>query len=97
MLKVNSTSSRTPYTPAGPVARPDGSGQPAQAGRAAAGSAQVALSPTSLKLAALQDGASDIDLARVAELREAIAAGRLPIDASRIADGLIASARELLK
>jgi|GEM_PF-3186478 len=30
-------------------------------------------------------------------LREAIASGRLNMDASRIADGLLASARELLK
>jgi len=97
MLKVNSTPSRTPLSPAGPAGRPDAGAQQAPAGRAATGSAQVALSPTSLKLLELQNGESDIDLERVAALREAIAAGKLPVDTRRIADGLIASAQELLK
>lgn len=59
--------------------------------------AKVAFSPTARALSALSDGSSDIDMARVAEIRDAIAAGNLKIDTSRIADGLIASARDLLK
>ena len=46
---------------------------------------------------ALQDGRNDIDVERVAAIRDAIAAGQFKIDTSRIADGLIATARDLLK
>lgn len=63
----------------------------------AAGAAKVALSPTARALSSLSDGSSDIDMALVAEIRDAISAGNLKIDTSRIADGLLASARELLK
>nr|WP_082308220.1 flagellar biosynthesis anti-sigma factor FlgM [Achromobacter sp. DMS1] len=55
------------------------------------------MSSASRKLLALQDGANDINVERVAAIREAIASGQLKIDTSRIADGLIASARDLLK
>jgi len=61
------------------------------------GSSQVALSDTSRALSDLQDGKSDIDTARVAEIKAAIASGQLKIDAGKIADGIIASARELVK
>lgn len=67
------------------------------AGSTGSGSSQVALSSASRKLLALQDGANDINVERVAAIREAIASGQLKIDTSRIADGLIASARDLLK
>ncbi len=42
------------------------------------------------------DASQDIDTARVNEIRQAIGEGRLDIRADRIADGIIASARELL-
>lgn len=42
------------------------------------------------------DASQDIDTLRVEALKEAIREGRLDIQAERIADGLIASARELL-
>ena len=42
------------------------------------------------------DGRQDIDQARVDEIRQAIAEGRLEIRADRIADGLIASVQDLL-
>lgn len=38
----------------------------------------------------------EFDAVRVAQIREAIAAGRYQMDASRIADGLLDSVRELL-
>nr|WP_231934083.1 flagellar biosynthesis anti-sigma factor FlgM [Bordetella bronchialis] len=60
-------------------------------------SAQVDLSPMSRKLIDLQSGAGDIDTAKVQAIRDAIAAGQLKIDPTKIADGLIASAKELLK
>ncbi|NYT26267.1 flagellar biosynthesis anti-sigma factor FlgM [Alcaligenaceae bacterium] len=59
--------------------------------------AAVDLSAAARHLAGLQNGANDIDMAKVQELRDAIASGNLKIDTSRIADSLIASARELLK
>ena len=43
----------------------------------------------------LQDSDSDIDTAKVAEVRKAIAEGRIQIDPSKIADGLLASLHEL--
>ncbi|MGL6159421.1 flagellar biosynthesis anti-sigma factor FlgM [Microbulbifer sp.] len=43
------------------------------------------------------DSSRDIDLARVQEIRQAIAEGRLEIRADRIADGLIDSVRAFLK
>jgi len=47
-------------------------------------------------MSCLLDAGSDINPARVQALREAIAAGQLRMDSSRIADSLLASARELL-
>lgn len=41
------------------------------------------------------DASHDIDSARVNEVRQAITEGRLQLNADRIADGIIASAREL--
>ena len=43
----------------------------------------------------MQDSDSDIDAAKVAEVRQAIAEGRIKIDPSKIADGLLASLHEL--
>jgi len=43
------------------------------------------------------DTSQDIDAARVAEIRQAISDGKLEINADRIADGIIASARSLLE
>lgn len=57
----------------------------------------VDFSAAARHLAALQNGENDIDVDKVQELRDAIASGRLKIDTSRIAESLIASARELLK
>jgi negative regulator of flagellin synthesis FlgM len=60
-------------------------------------SAQVELSPVARKMVELQNGASDIDAEKVAAIRAAIASGQIKIDPEKIADGLIASARDLLK
>lgn len=81
----------TPTDPAQPAAaapqRPTDSASPM------AGSTQVAFSPVSSILGGA-DG--DVDMARVEAIRNAIRNGELAIDASRIADGLIENARELL-
>ncbi|HLS41786.1 MAG TPA: flagellar biosynthesis anti-sigma factor FlgM [Paenalcaligenes sp.] len=57
----------------------------------------VDLSTTARQLQQLQSSEHDIDIERVQAVKDAIAAGKLRIDTSRIADSLIASARELLK
>jgi len=57
----------------------------------------VALSEAARQLSALDASAQSVDMQKVQALREAIARGQLDMDASRIADGLLASARELLK
>ncbi|GAB3390871.1 flagellar biosynthesis anti-sigma factor FlgM [Azotobacter armeniacus] len=46
--------------------------------------------------AAEADATQDIDIVRVAEIRQAIGEGRLQIRPERIAEGLIESVRELL-
>lgn len=69
----------------------------AAAGGGGGKAAAVDLSAAARHLAALQNGEHDIDMAKVQELRDAIASGTLKMDTSRIADSLIASARELLK
>jgi negative regulator of flagellin synthesis FlgM len=57
----------------------------------------VDLSPAARHLAGLQSSDNDINVARVQEIRDALASGQLKIDPSRIADGLLASVRDLLK
>lgn len=84
-----------------PPARPAATtGKPAPA-RAqdsqATASEQSSSTVTHLTAASSRTGSEDIDLARVAELRQAIREGRLEINAERIADGLIASVREQLE
>ncbi|NYT79044.1 flagellar biosynthesis anti-sigma factor FlgM [Alcaligenaceae bacterium] len=57
----------------------------------------VDLSAAARHLSSLQGGVADIDEHGVEQIRAAIAAGKLKIDPTRIADGILASARELLK
>ncbi|MCQ9615981.1 flagellar biosynthesis anti-sigma factor FlgM [Paenalcaligenes niemegkensis] len=59
--------------------------------------ANVDLSSTARQLQQLQSSENDINIEHVQAIKDAIAAGKLKIDTSRIADSLIASARELLK
>lgn len=53
-------------------------------------------STTTLSQLDPQDDSSDIDTARVNEIRQAIADGRLELDTGKIADGLIQSVRDML-
>lgn len=71
-----------------------GSAGAAQGGEKAA---SVDFSSAARHLAKLQNTDGDINMAKVQELRDAIASGQYKVDTSRIADSLIASARELLK
>lgn len=58
---------------------------------------RVDLSAAARQLSRLQDGVADIDEQSVEQIRAAIAAGKLKIDPTRIADGVLASVHELLK
>lgn len=62
---------------------------PKQGGTASAGEVAHLSQPAA-------DSGQDIDTARVDEVRQAISEGRLEIRADKIADGLIASVRDLL-
>ncbi|AYD64289.1 flagellar biosynthesis anti-sigma factor FlgM [Achromobacter sp. LC458] len=97
-MKINSTTNR-PLSADAVSQRPDSAVAQAYGASTPSGSSssQVALSSASRKMLALQDGSNDINVERVAAIRAAIASGQLKIDTGRIADSLIASARDLLK
>lgn len=90
----------TPTTPTAPTA-------PTAPAAAKSGVSSVSTPPVSAVAAASQarpvssttllpSASGDFDAARVAEIRESISAGRYQVDTSRIADGLLASVRDLL-
>lgn len=62
----------------------------------AADSPPATASVTHLNQSSETDSTQDIDMARVAEIRQAISEGRLQLRPERIADGLIKSAQDLL-
>ncbi|KAA0083897.1 flagellar biosynthesis anti-sigma factor FlgM [Trinickia soli] len=108
-MKVDSTSSSSLTSPKGDVqgtragsqaaasAAPAG-GSTAPAQSAAPGDASVSLSGLSSQLRSLAaSGEADIDVAHVESIKQAIADGTLKMDAGKIADGILATARELLK
>jgi negative regulator of flagellin synthesis FlgM len=70
---------------------------PAESARSeSAGASEVKLSAASAQLASASSGAP-VDGARIAEIKLAISEGRFKINAEAIADGLIDTARDLLK
>ncbi|SOZ39696.1 flagellar biosynthesis anti-sigma factor FlgM [Cupriavidus neocaledonicus] len=97
-MKINhSTSSRPADAAAGDAARPQAA--PAAAA-AAAPSAGLSVSPLAAQVRDIsarlaQPTDDDIDTAKVEEIRQAIAEGRIRIDPGKIADGLLATLREL--
>jgi negative regulator of flagellin synthesis FlgM len=96
ILKINSTSSNPLLGGVSGTTRGE-SASHASTAAVAAGRSDVDLSPAARHLASLQDGNADIQTERVQQIRDALASGDLHIDPSRIADGLLASVRELLK
>lgn len=96
-MKINSA-----VNTVGPAAD---SGQPrAAAARrpaAPAGNAagEVAISPLSAKLQEIEASLGNepvVNAQRVAEIKQAIAEGRFKVDAEKIADGVLASVRQML-
>ena len=106
-MKVDSTSTSSLSSPKGGVqgarqggqatanaAPTGGSAAPAQTG----GDASVSLSGLSSQLRSLAaSGEADIDVAHVESIKQAIADGTLTMDPRKIADGILATARDLLK
>ncbi|MGB3836073.1 flagellar biosynthesis anti-sigma factor FlgM [Castellaniella sp.] len=95
-MKVNSTSSNPLLNGVAGNTRTDSSHSAAPA-PAGGSRSDVDLSPAARQLAALNSSEGDIQTARVQQIRDALASGELKIDAGRIADGLLASVRDLLK
>jgi negative regulator of flagellin synthesis FlgM len=81
----NTSGSGSPRAPAG-AGKPSG----------AATSERVDISSLSARLQEVGAGETPVDIHRVAEIKQAIAEGRFQINPERIADGLLASVREML-
>ncbi|WP_397475601.1 flagellar biosynthesis anti-sigma factor FlgM [Pusillimonas sp.] len=92
-MKITSSSSNPAVNTVTGSRSPTG----AKAGSNAPEKATVELSPAARQLAVLQNGDNDVNVERVQAIRDAIASGQLKVDTGRIADSLLASARELLK
>lgn len=93
-MKIQTASSQTPLTGV------QAANRPASPGASAAGAnnrSAVELSPAARQLSNLQNSDNDVDVERVNTLRAAIASGQLTLDPGRVADKIIASARDLLK
>lgn len=82
-------------------------GQPTDIGRnratpsaatksASAGGERVDISPLSAQLQEVGAGETAVSSARIAEIKQAIADGRFQINPEKIADGLLASVRDML-
>ncbi len=95
-MKINSTSSNPLLNGVAGGTRGDTASH-TSSGAAAGGRTAVDLSPAARHLAALNDSDADVQIERVQQIRDALASGELKIDPSRIADGLLASVRDLLK
>ncbi|EHP38972.1 anti-sigma-28 factor FlgM [Cupriavidus basilensis OR16] len=96
-MKINQTTSSRPSDANGAVRSV--AGAPGSAAAPETSSVRVS-SPLSAQVREIgarmaEDHDGDIDTAKVEEIRQAISEGRIKIDPSKIADGLLASLREL--
>ena len=103
-MKVESTSTSSLSSPKGGVQGTRQGGQAAagvaqaSVSAASAHSADVSLSALSSQLRSLAaSGEADIDVGHVESIKQAIADGSLTMDTGKIADGILATARDLLK
>ena len=100
-MKIDSTpkpSGAGPVGPGGPGSTRPVKG-PAGAPSGSGTGDQVQLSPLSSRMQAIQSSMADtpvVDMARVAEIRLAIAEGRFKVNPDAVADQLLQAARELL-
>ncbi|CAB3786591.1 hypothetical protein LMG28614_02337 [Paraburkholderia ultramafica] len=92
-----SRSQQSDATPAAGNAQ-SGASTAAQTAAGGSGDASVNLSGLSQHLRSLAaSGAADIDTAHVTSIKQAIKDGTLQIDSSKIADGVLQTARDLLQ
>jgi negative regulator of flagellin synthesis FlgM len=91
-MKIDQNVTFLKSAPATPLPPKGHAGATAAAAAAPATPQASALSQT----ARLPSTNGDFDAARVAEIRESISAGRYQVDTGKIADGLLASVRDLL-
>ncbi|HUG56827.1 MAG TPA: flagellar biosynthesis anti-sigma factor FlgM [Candidimonas sp.] len=96
-MKITSPSINSPALSSAASSRTDGVTSASVSSYSGAGKGAVDLSNTARHLSNLQNSENDINVVRVNQIRDALASGQLKIDPSRIADGLIASVRDLLK
>lgn len=94
-MKITSSTLKTPLAERS-SALPNQTRNAYGSGPAATGQ-EVGFSAAARQLNSLQDNSHDVDMQKVQALRDAIASGQLKVDTSRIADSLIATARDLLK
>ncbi|WP_321862966.1 flagellar biosynthesis anti-sigma factor FlgM [Burkholderia cenocepacia] len=102
-MKIDSTSKPSPLAPTGtgaaraPSGTAQSSGQAADAG-STGGDTTVNLSGLSGQLRSVSASADgDIDTGLVQSIKDALNNGTLTIDANKIADGVLNTARELLQ
>ncbi|KFF49120.1 hypothetical protein GY26_09440 [Gammaproteobacteria bacterium MFB021] len=88
-MKIDQTNSLTRLTQSDAL-------DPKRNAKSAESAAAPAGSKTTLSQIDTQNASGDIDTARVAEIRQAIADGSLQLDTGKIADGLIQSVRDML-
>lgn len=100
-MKIDKSSNSLPTTSVGEGASRASSGK--SGGKAVSGgtasSTSVHLGATSSRIRSMESsmaGTPVVDVAKVAEIKQAITEGRFQIDSAIVADRLIASARELL-
>lgn len=98
-MKIDKTSNPLPAATAGEgrAANPQKSGSPPASPRAE--STSVSLGSTATQLRSMEDGMSGaptINAAKVAEIKQAISEGHFKVNSEAIADGLIATVRELI-
>jgi negative regulator of flagellin synthesis FlgM len=91
-----SRSQQSDATPAASTAQSASTAAPTAS--SGSGDASVSLSGLSQHLRSLAaSGSADIDTAHVASIKQAIKDGTLQIDSSKIADGVLQTARDLLQ
>lgn len=95
-MKVNLPFVKSPQSHSADTTRAIRADKASTGASASASDSPVALSATARNLAQLENTDNDVNIVRVNEIRDALAAGTLKINPERIADSLIASAHELL-
>ena len=92
-MKINSATPTIGGTPDAGRTRSPNAAQPRPG---AASTERVDISSLSARMQEVGAGEAPVNAARVAEIKQAISEGRFQINPERIADGLLASVRDML-